>query len=96
MPNNDRMIGVVAVSGNKVIGCDIFSTHNMFINAWNKLLPSFINEAIYDGAIVSISTEEVTKYLDQLLSNENSQKKYLEKNGKIYKHDDKVMHMTSY
>ncbi len=96
MPNNDWMIGVVAVSGNKVIGCDIFSTHNMFINAWNKLLPSFINEAIYDGAIVSISTEEVTKYLDQLLSNENSQKKYLEKNGKIYKHDDKVMHMTSY
>jgi len=59
-------------------------------------LPSFINEAIYDGSVVSISDDEITKYLDQLLSNENTQKKYLEQNGKIYKHDDKVMHMSSY
>lgn len=96
MKDNDRMIGVVAVSGNKVIGCDIFSTHSMFKNAWPKLLPSFINEAIYDGSVVSISDDEITKYLDQLLSNENTQKKYLEQNGKIYKHDNKVIHMSSY
>ncbi len=95
-PNDDRIIGIVAVSGNKVIGCDLFATRQMFLNAWGKLLPSFINEAINDGALVSISNAEVKKYTDQLFANEQNQAKYLEKNGNLFKHNNRVMHLASY
>ncbi len=37
--NNDpEVVGMVAVSGNKVIGCDLFATHDIFENAYNNLL----------------------------------------------------------
>ncbi len=95
-PNNDRIIGVVAVSGNKVIGCDLFATRQMFLSAWGKLLPSFINEAINDGAMVNISKGAVKKYTNQLFANEPNQAKYLERNGKLFKHNNRVMHLVAY
>jgi hypothetical protein len=96
MPKNKRIVGVVAVSGKKVIGCDIFSTHALFSNAWSKLLPSFVNEAIHDGSPVTISNHDVTTYLNRLLQNEITQQEYLKQNGTLYKHDDKILHLTSY
>ncbi len=96
MPDDNHIIGVVAVSGNRVIGCDIFATRIMFNDAWVKLLPSFVNEAIYDGGKVTMTGNDVKKYTDQLLSNEQNQAKYLEKNGKLFKHNNRVMHLASY
>lgn len=96
LKNNNSIIGVVAVSGDKVIGCDIFATRNLFENAWTKLLSSYVNEAIYDGSVVTISSAEVKKYCDKLLSTEISQADYLKANGKLYKNDSRVMHLISY
>jgi hypothetical protein len=96
MPNDERIIGVVAVSGNRVIGCDIFATRQLFTDAWSKLLPSYINEAINDGAQVNIAPSDVKKYTDQLLTSEQKQEAYLEKNGKLFKHNNRIMHLASY
>lgn len=96
LPNNDRIIGVVAVSGDKVIGCDIFATRNMFLDAWTKLVSSYINEAIYDGAQITIKKSAIKKYCDQLLESEQSQVAYLIGNGKLYKNQNRVMHLASY
>lgn len=96
MPNDNRIIGTLAVSGNKVIGCDIFATRQMFLDAWPKLLSSFINEAMYDGSAVTLPAAGVKDYTDRLLRNEKTQEQYLEQNGKLYKHNMRVMHLASY
>lgn len=96
MPNDNRIIGVVAMSGNKVIGCDIFATRNMFLAAWTKLVSSYINEAIYDGGKITMSASDVKKYCDQLLSNETKQRAYLTNNGKLYKNENRILHLASY
>ncbi|MBK8144994.1 MAG: hypothetical protein IPK62_08350 [Bacteroidetes bacterium] len=95
-PNNERILGVVAVSGSKVIGCEIFATRQLFLQSWVNLLPSYINEAVNDGASVRISTTEVKRYVNQLLENEASQAKYLKKNGKLFRYNNRVMHLVAY
>lgn len=96
MPVDDRIVGVIAVSGNKVIGCDIFATPRLFQDAWPKLLSSFINEAMYDGSVVNITSSAVKMYTDRLLNDEQQQERYLQQNGKLFKHKDRIMHMAAY
>ena len=36
--NDGDVIGVVAVSGDKIVGCDIFATHQLFNNAYNNFI----------------------------------------------------------
>lgn len=96
LPDDERLLGVLAVTGDRVIGCDVFATRQLFLNAWGNLLPSFINEAIYDGAPVTISEATVKAYADKLLKSERAQQQFLEKNGNLYKHNDRVLHLVSY
>ena len=45
-------IGFVAVSGDKVIGCDMFATSVMLNQQMDNLLKSYSTEAITNGAPV--------------------------------------------
>lgn len=95
-PKDSKWVGVIAVSGSSVIGCDVFVTHDLFIKSWSKLLPSYINEAIYDGGPVTIKASEVKAYAQKVFGNAASQNEFLTKNGKLYKHKGRVLHLTSY
>jgi hypothetical protein len=96
LPKDSKWVGVIAVSGSSVIGCDVFVTHDLFIKSWSKLLPSYINEAIYDGGPVTIKASEVKAYAQKVFGNTASQNEFLTKNGKLYKHKGRVLHLTSY
>ncbi len=91
-----NVVGFAAVSGNKIIGCDIFCKSSLFTQSISRILPSYINEAIHDGAKVNIKESDVKKYLDQLLRNDKTQKDYLAKNGKMYTVNGKILHLTAY
>lgn len=90
------VIGVVAISGNKVIGCDIFATHQLFSNAYNNLLHAYISEALTSGDKVSISYTEVQAYLTGFLGAQDPDEKKLEKKGKVYKFDNKKLHLSAF
>ena len=94
--DDKNVIGVVAVSGNKVIGCDIFATHQLFNNAYNNLLHAYISEALTSGAKVSISYTKIQTYLQGFLGALNPDEKKLEKKGKVYKFDNKKLHLSSF
>lgn len=96
VPKNSKWVGVIAVSGSSVIGCDVFVTNDLFMKSWSKLLPSYINEAIYDGGPVAIKTSEVKAYAQRAFGTQASQTEFLSKNGKLYKHDGRILHLTSY
>ncbi len=95
--NSDSTItGIVCMSGDRVIGCDIFSGTNLFYDQLQALLPGYIEEAISYGKPVTIKDEKIKTYLDRILTDETSQREYLKKNGKIYKYKEKVIHITGY
>jgi hypothetical protein len=95
--NADSSItGFVCMSGDKVIGCDIYAGNNLFYGELQPLLHGYIEEAITVGSTPVISDEKVKEYLKPVLTDEATQEAYLKKNGKMYKYREKVFHITGY
>lgn len=94
--SDSTMTGFVCVSGNKVIGCEIFADKTLFYDELEPLLYGYISEAIMHGSEPLLVKEEVKEYMDQILTNETMQDEYCKKNGKIFRINNKVIQVTAY
>jgi hypothetical protein len=94
--NEKDVIGVVVVSGNKVLGCDMFATPDLFKKNFGNLLASYATEAIISGSAVTANAETVKKYMDKLLTNESGQSATIKEKGKVFVNDGKKMRVSSY
>ncbi len=79
------MVGVVAVSGNKVIGCDVFATEALFKQAYPQLIDAYIAEALNKGGDVTLSPELVKAYFDAQFSDEREMERKAVGNGSLFK-----------
>jgi len=90
------LVGFVIVSGNKVIGCEIFATEQLFKDAAANLLKSYIHEALTNGKPVNITSSTVKKYMDDLLVNQSTQEQKVSAKGKVFTSNGKKLHITTY
>ena len=90
------MTGFICVSGSKVLGCEIFADKQLFYDELDPLLFGYINEAIMRGSPPLLVKEEVKEFTDKVLTNETLQDEYCKKNGKIFRVNGKVIHVTAY
>jgi len=91
-----NVIGVIIVSGNKVIGCDMFATHDLFKKNFENLLASYATEAILNGSEVTAQASTVKSYMDKLLNSEQEQAATIKDKGKIFLNDGKKIRVSSY
>ena len=90
------VIGVVEVTGDKILGCDMFATHDMFMKQYPNPLSSYATEAITSGKTVSVSYDNVATYLDGIISNEKEQDKKVNDNGTVMRNGKKKVHISTF
>lgn len=93
---DSSVVGFVCMSGDKVIGADIFASRNLFYNQLDPLLKGYCDEAVYMGKPVTITREDEQKYLDKLLTDKFTQEIFLKENGKIFRQHGQVIHINSF
>ena len=94
--SDSSMVGFVCVSGNRVIGTDIFAYREMFYDELEPLLYGYISEALLHGSAPSLVKDEIKEFMDQILTSPQQQEEYCRKNGKIFRAQGKVIHVTAY
>ena len=94
--SDSTIIGFVCVSGNKIIGSDIFANRSLFYSQLEPLLRGYIDEAIFFPGKGSPDNDKVKDYMDKILTDERSQQEFVNKNGKIFRQNGKVIHITTF
>jgi hypothetical protein len=93
---DSTIIGFVCMSGDKVIGSDIFASSDLFYNQMDPLLKGYCDQAVYTGKSLTITRDEEKIYLDKLLTDKFTQEKFLKDNGKIFRQHGQVIHINSF
>lgn len=93
---DSTIVGFVCISGDKVIGSDIFADTHLFYEQLEPLLHGYIDDAVLFGAPVKMPDAPIKKYMDKLLSSEASQEEFVKKTGKIFRQNGKVIHVNTF
>ncbi len=94
--SDTSIVGIVCVSGDRVIGCDIYAGVNLFYGQMDPLARGYIDDAVLFGGPITISDDDVRKYMDQVLDNEKTQAEFVGKHGKVFKEENKVVHINTF
>lgn len=89
-------IGFVGVSGDKIIGCDIFAGTELFRKQMKNLLNSYITEAITHGSEARPIETSVKKYLDEFLNDKPDQDVKIKEKGVQFEEKGKKLHINTY
>jgi hypothetical protein len=93
---DSSIVGFVCMSGDKVIGSDIYASKDLFYNQLDPLLKGYCDQAVYMGKPVTITREEEKVYMDKLLTDKFTQEAFLKENGKIFRQHGQVIHINSF
>jgi hypothetical protein len=93
---DSNVVGFVAISGDKVIGSDIYNSTDLFYNQADPLLHGYIDEAMQSGAPVTLKDPPVHRYMDKLLKDQASQEAFARDNGAIFREAGVVVHVNTF
>ena len=93
---DSTIVGFVAISGDKVIGSDIFATRDLFYHQLEPLLHGYIDDATLFGAPVTMKDPPIHRYIDKLLKDQPSQDAFCQKNGKVFREGGQVIHVNTF
>jgi len=94
--NEKDLVGLLAVTDDRIIGCEIFATNELMKSNLKNILKSFITDAVISGGPIKISDQEVKNYLSSLLDNEKTQETFIKDKGKTLKKAGRSVKLSVY
>jgi hypothetical protein len=92
---DSSIVGVIASTGNKVLGADVFITTSLFYQTLPNILEKFAIEATMSGSPPPSHHEQEKKYADEMLS-PSTQNDFLTKKGKRFFYKGVLIQITGY
>jgi hypothetical protein len=93
---DSTIVGFVCMTGDTVMGADIYASSDLFYNQLDPLLKGYCDQAVYMGKPLTITRDEEKKYMDKLLTDKFTQESFLKDNGKIFRQHGQVIHINSF
>ena len=90
------VIGFIAVSGDKILGCDLFATNTLFTQQLDNLINSFATEAITSGKKPAVAYNKIIAYYNDFLADETKQDEKIKNNGTQLKIKQTKLHIAHY
>ena len=94
METTDDVIGMVVVSGNEVLGTDIFNHPNLFKKQYKVLLHSYVTDAITNGKSVKISTPKMKIYSKKIQRDYKRKLTNVKEQETKFRFDGKLVHFS--
>jgi hypothetical protein len=90
------IVGVIAVSGDKVVGCDVFANEALFTQAYPQLIDAYIAEALNKGGTVTMTSAQVQSYFRTLFVDEKTLEEKSKGNGYLFKAKDRTYRVSMF
>jgi len=94
--SDSSFAGFIAVSGKRIIGCELFVSTSYTLKYYTQILTSFIHSLKRRDGEPSVSTNEIKSFSNQLFTNEDTQVKFLKGRGVAHKYQEKTFHIVVY
>ena len=92
---DDTILGVVAITENRVEGADLFINNSLFRQEFQKLIYSYIDEAVTYGAPIVIRQNVVEDYVNSLLDI-SRQGDFIDQRGQAFRKGQQVIHVSTF
>jgi hypothetical protein len=94
--SDSSFAGFVAVSGTRIINCELFGSTQFCLLSYENLVKSYVHSIAETEDLPAVSDNEVRNFLDKFLKSEQEQQRYVALHGRIYKTGTAVIHLVVY
>ncbi len=96
MESDSLYAGFVAITGTRIINCELFGSTDLCIASFNVMLKSWMRSLHANDSPASVSKETIKTFLDKFLETEAMQQLYLSTNGRIYSTNARLIRLIAY
>lgn len=93
--NDPTVIGIMAITASRVEGVDLFINNGLFKQEFQKLIYSYVDEAVTYGAPVTIRQNVMDEYILNLLD-VSHQADFIDQRGQAFRKGQQVIHISVY
>jgi hypothetical protein len=88
--------GFVAVTGNRIINCELFGSSTLCTASYETMLQSYMRSITAADANPQVPKVVIQRFTDKFMENEEKQIQYLNKHGRLYTSNERVLHLIAY
>jgi hypothetical protein len=92
--HRNDVVGMIVVSGGKILGTDIFTHPDLFKKQYDVLIHSYITEAITNGKKVVISEETIKRYSNNLVQKFDQIEDHKSEDEAAFRYNGQLIHFT--